>query len=741
MRILYSLALVAFLVSGCASTSDKVLQKTEEAAAFTESRLYKDKIVAANKLGSVENRAYSRPPRINSDLGRGESPQNTDSVSTITRRQVPGLSSSSGASSQTDDFPDLPDRRIEVTIPAQTLPEFVNTVFGDLLGLSFVLGDAIKNSSDVVALRSAPNISSRELFDVALNALSDYGVGAYYEEEVLYIVQYDDLKRKIPRFITARARSSVPAGLRPVVQYVNLKSAEANKLGTLLKNTFSSDQVTINSNPGNNSLTIAGLPTDVDAALEIVDTMDIPQFAGTEVVTIRPQHWEAGDLARQMVEIFNIEGYSISTTPTLARNISLLPIPYTNQISIFVNDKELRAHVVETAMRLDRDAAPQTNKNVSDTHIYRAKYYDAEELARIVDAVLANMRDETPQLSSASTGGGGANVSLSPGAEQRGVSLSGRVIVEKQGNRIVFFGTSEEFKSIQNLLSAIDTPADEVLLEVTIAEVTLNEETKTGLDFLFEQLGSKGYVVGTQGGIGLATGGLTGSITSGDFSLNFGALATNTQINVLSEPRIVTKSGAQASINVGNEVPIITSQRASNAQSGGSTDILQSVQYRSTGIILDMEPIVFSDYRIDLTISQEVSAAEANPNQAIASPIISNRSLSTELSLRDGQSAILGGLMETRFTRGQNGVPFVKDVPILGRAFKTDSLKSDKTMLLVMVTPYILREPEDKLRKLEEMRSGINTSFYENMYNTASTLYGPREELEVGGTRRNPGIQ
>ena len=488
------------------------------------------------------------------------------------------------------------------------------------------------------------------------------------------------------------------------------------------------------------------MPVDVDAVLDVIDVVDVPQFAGSEVITYRPENWSADDLVEQIVHILTVEGYSVSTQPTLARNITLLPIPYTNQISIFVKDEKVRRHVFESVLRLDRDAKPLRNQNVSDTHIYKAKFYDAEELAQIVDSVLASMRNQAPSVqqqeaTNSITGNaaiGPSQISLGPGAADRNVSLSGRVIVEKQGNRIVFFGTAEEYRSIHNLLETIDTPADEVLLEVTIAEVTLNEETKTGLEFLFEQLGSKGYVIGTQGGIGLATGGLTGSITSGDYSLNFGALATNTQINVLSEPRIVTKSGSAASINVGNEVPIITSQRASNSQSGGSTDILQSVQYRSTGILLDIEPIVFSNFRIDLTISQEVSSAEANPNQAIASPIISNRSLSTELSLRDGQSAILGGLIETRFTRGQNGVPFMKDLPVLGRAFKTDSLKNDKTMLLIMVTPYILREPEDKLRKLDEIRSTINSEFHTNMYDSATTLYGPREQLEVGGTGVGP---
>src|SRR5262249_21161757 len=159
-----------------------------------------------------------------------------------------------------------------------------------------------------------------------------------------------------------------------------------------------------------------------------------------------------------------------------------------------------------------------------------------------------------------------------------------------------------------------------------------------------------------------------------------------------SRPHLTAKSGNQAMIQVGDEVPIITSQRAASTQTGGNTDTLQTVQYRQTGVILTITPIVYGDNRVDITVTQEVSDVRDNPNTAIGSPIIGSRTVSTTLTLADGRSAILGGLMEDSFSKGNRGVPFLKDIPILGQAFRTDSVSGRKTELVVLVTPMIIRD-------------------------------------------------
>ncbi len=277
--------------------------------------------------------------------------------------------------------------------------------------------------------------------------------------------------------------------------------------------------------------------------------------------------------------------------------------------------------------------------------------------------------------------------------------MNGRIIVDQGGNRILFTGQADEFTQLRDLLASLDTPAREVLVEVTIAEVTLTDETRLGLEWFFTHSGSRGTTSGgTLGNLGLSTGGLSLNFTGPDVRAAFNAFASNNKVNILSRPRLVARSGGQARIQVGTDVPIITSRANSSTSTGGNTDILQTIQYRQTGVILQIRPIVYGDDRVDLEISQEVSSQQANPNAAIGSPLILNRNITTQLSLAEGATAVLGGLIDDSYTKGNTGVPFLKDIPVLGSAFRADTLNGGKTELVMLVTPYILRDADEMNR-------------------------------------------
>ena len=156
--------------------------------------------------------------------------------------------------------------------------------------------------------------------------------------------------------------------------------------------------------------------------------------------------------------------------------------------------------------------------------------------------------------------------------------------------------------------------------------------------FFVDDLGSNNVgLTARSTGLGLGGSGLNIGLLSGNVDASINAFASNRRVKILSTPIIVARSGGVAELQVGTDVPVITSQRAANNQNGtGATDILQSIDYRSTGVLTSIEPIVFSDNRIDLTISQEVSSTIDVQNSSIASPTISNRTIHTQLSLEDG---------------------------------------------------------------------------------------------------------
>src|SRR5690606_7718367 len=243
------------------------------------------------------------------------------------------------------------------------------------------------------------------------------------------------------------------------------------------------------------------------------------------------------------------------------------------------------------------------------------------------------------------------------------------------------------------------------------AEVTLTDKTSLGVNLFGSEMRGDGLLTGSTEGLKIGGGGLVLSFKGDDFRANLAAEASNNRVNILQRPQLVARSGGSARFQVGTDVPIITSQRAVNTQTGGDgTDVLQSVQYRQTGVILDLQPVVYGD-RVDITISQEISEVGESTNSAIASPPILNRSLTTQISITDGWTGVLGGLISNNYSKTNTGVPFLKDIPLVGSAFQTNSVSGNRTELVMLITPYVTRGDEDMADMADSLSRDINAAF------------------------------
>lgn len=649
------------------------------------------------------------------DDGLPQTPQDRSIVSEAWR--VPALTRDRrSAEDELESRPRLSGSSVNASLPAQPLGAFVNTVLGDILELPYALGPGVADRSDVVTLRSVRDMDRETFFQLFEAALGEYGLAATYRDGLVRVVERSELQASRPQFIRSRARSNVPASLRPIVQFVQLEAIDAAEMEQILRVSFPErSELGIQMRRDVNALMLSGLSDNVDAALAIILQMDDLRFSNADAATLAPRNWPASELTQALIDILTTEGYQIGQGPRAVRPVTLIPVPQTNQIIVFADSGRAMSHLIATARRLDAAAAASDART---PHIFQARSREAQTLAEIAARILGETTPEDAQVEAATA----QSARSQPGS---------RISVDTVGNRIIFVGTQSEFRTLERLLIDLDTPAPEVLIEVTIAEVTLTEEQRFGFEFLLDTYGGD-FELRTEGGLGLESGGISAVVRTRDVDLQAAARATNTQINILSTPRVTARSGSSASVQVGTDVPIITSQRAATTQQSGSTDILQTIQFRSTGVLLNVEPRVYSDDRIDLTISQEVSAAQPNPNQSIASPIISNRSLTSEITLQDGQTAVLGGLMEQRLNRGTTGVPGLQNVPVFGALFSTQSFNSDRTVLLVMVTPYILRDRTDRQRMADLYANEINRAFATPL-RTGGRLVptGPALQVEV----------
>jgi general secretion pathway protein D len=297
----------------------------------------------------------------------------------------------------------------------------------------------------------------------------------------------------------------------------------------------------------------------------------------------------------------------------------------------------------------------------------------------------------TPATATAAAG----NAPAAAPAQPQTVSAGRALIVDEPRNALIFQGDPAEWERLLPLIRQMDKEARQVMIEMTIAEVTLDDNEEFGVNWFAKSgLGRFGgkFNFGTLPAAATGGPGLSYLLdVAGESRALLKAFGEDSRVSILSTPRLMVKSGEEASIDVGTEVPTITARQTSPQQVEGNTGLLQSIQYRKTGIILSVKPTVYSDDRVDIELSQEVSEAlPLSDADTTGSPSIFNRSVKTSLSLRDGGSIVLGGLMSNRQTNSDNGIPYLKQVPLVGNLFKSQSKKKNKTELVIMIVPYIV---------------------------------------------------
>ncbi|HUZ74929.1 MAG TPA: type II secretion system secretin GspD [Stellaceae bacterium] len=654
--------------------------------------------------------------------------------------------------------PPLEGKAESLDLEQVNLATFIHEVFSRALKLTVHIDQRVMTRSDLVTLSTGKPLAALDLFRMATKILESYGVAASWDGSVLNIVPNDALMAQMPEIIRTRALPELPIAMRPIFQVVDLTQTSAADMTTLLANVYGS-KVRIFPSAKANALLLFGLPEDVRAAVSAVQVLDQGRLAGRRSLRINPVYWSASKLAEQLVTLLKAEGYDAATSATSqAAAIMVIPVEANNSIIVLARDPKLLDHVRDWITELDQPASVDPQSNI---FVYSVRNTTAATLGQTVLGVLggtpsgaapppgaqleqAGATRSTPnapigglgglapvaqpgtgQSSSGSAGTGRRQEAGGPSPSATTLASGTRLIIDPVNNALIIVGSAQEYARIRPLLTKLDVPPLEVLIEVTVAEIDLTDTTNLGVEWgLLNHLGNgTRQSVGTLptvitstggggGGFGLPSGGFNYTFLNGvgqvRFALN--ALAQTNHINVLSTPRILAKSGAQASIQVGTQVPIVTSQATSSQIStGGTSGILQSIEYQQTGVLLTVNPVVHSGNRVDLSVDQEVSSALPNTTSGISSPEIQNRTIKTQLTLRDGQTVVIGGMIQTTRNDNDQGVPYLKDIPVLGLMFKSQSIQNDRTELLVFITPYVVSSDSDAAAITKDFRAQMGS--------------------------------
>ena len=612
-------------------------------------------------------------------------------------------------------LPPLPAKPVQPAAPVVTgqvadvtlnfdslpLPAFIQTVYATVLKRNISIDPAVMARKDLVTLRSGKALTAVEAENSARLLLKSYGIAVQDIGGLIRIVPDNTNAGYLPEIRRGRAMPDTPLPLRPVFQLVELQAVRNTEIVSYLRTLFG-DKIRVTDDIIRNSLLLAGNGDDVQAALEAIQMLDQPLFKGRNSIRITPLIWSAEELVKRLTEILLQEGYAVGTAKegSVQYPITLLPIAGINSVIVFAQSKEIINHIVEWAQVLDKPAEKSVGRNFFS---YQVRNTDASRLAETVQRLLGSAPAKAAVATTTAT-----TTTPPPNA-------ASSVVVDKATNTLLFRASGEEYTDIIRLLRDLDRAARQVLIEVTVAEVTLSDGMTTGVDWIFSRVNGSGRNVTASGGntSGVIPGNTLSTIAglvvsqldgSGNPRAVLNAIANDGRVSVLSNPRLLARNGETATIQVGDSIPVLTSQQTTSTSGPG---IISSIQYVETGTIMKIKPVIHSSDQVDMEITQEVSSPGAIVPGGPGSPPISKRSLDTKLTLKHGTTYVLGGLISKRKEISGRGVPFLKDIPLLGRAFKTNVESETRTELVMLITPYIMNDDNDARAVTDAIRKQL----------------------------------
>ncbi len=522
--------------------------------------------------------------------------------------------------------------------------------------------------------------------------------------------------------------------------------------------------------PATNSLIVTDTGSNIDRLLKIIKELDTE--GPSETIDIVPLRFAtAKDIAQKVTQLYEEEGQAVARNRTRRPNSRGVELQESPMISKVIPDDRTNSVIVlgtKRALTKVRALIAQLDRKLEEgaegkIHVHYLRHADSKEMSEVLNQLAGGL---APQSNAgAQQGAAGAQV---PGARRAAASSQGPLVAEFEGgikvaadentNALIITATAKDYKTLaDNVISRLDIPRKQVYVEVVIMELAIDNDRNVGVSgqgggsFSLggsPALGFGSSLGGTAAGLsaaalsGLAAGvvsqnttsipvtGADGTITNLEvptFGVILNALQTDTNVNVLSTPNLLTLDNEEAEIIVGGEQPFPT---GTTLTPGGNTTF--NVTRENVGITLKMTPQINEGDTVKIKLRQEITQVIPGASEVVLTslgPSTTKRSVETVVAAKDQQTIVIGGLIDDKVTMSTTKVPFLGDIPILGHLFQQKNTKKTKTNILVFLRPYIIRDTKDFLkilqRKVEER----------NMF--VSQNYGRRQQKIIRQSIRN----
>jgi general secretion pathway protein D len=634
---------------------------------------------------------------------------------------------------------------VTINVNRMQLPEFVIYVLGETLKIPFVMDQGVMTDRRVVTLQTPQALTPEKALEMVIGVLEKHELHVEERAGSLYVMQ----KPPAPRSTSDVRIGRDTGGSGDVVQIIPLRHVKAGELDPLIKD-VARGGVQVKPYARENVLILHGNTLQMRQIIDFIDHFDVPSLQAKKLMLLRLTYWPAEEFVVQMTKILEGMSFVVAKTPRDPGPL-FVPVRQMNGVLVVAPDEATMKYILEWKEKLDTVESAGSDEKA---YMFSPQYSRASDL---VNAVLrlygVTSRPETGVNSATSRSGSsstavrgtqtsptgslmtpsGAQSSTSSGqsysafggagasqtafgapasfqtAPQAGVLADLKITADNNKNVVIMICSPAVYRTILGLLRQLDTQTKQVLIEATIAELSLTDELKFGFEWYVNNTIDGGPITGgTMGNLGLGTLGMTFKYVtaSANFAAMLNAFARKDKANILSTPRLTVLDNHEAFIQVGQDVPIATGEQTTAASTSTNPTIQRSIEYRSLGIILRVKPTINTEGLLTLEITQEVS--DLSPVTGVGdSPIILVRKVNTSVVAAHGQTVALGGLMRDRKTVVENKVPFLGDIPLIGHLFKVNHNTVEKTELLVLVTPTILTNTEDATKITDELKKEI----------------------------------
>ncbi|MCK4493353.1 MAG: type II secretion system secretin GspD [Methylococcales bacterium] len=587
--------------------------------------------------------------------------------------------------------------KYELNFTNAEIEEVAQTILGDILGLNYVVSPKVRGS---ITIKTTKPISKSEMLPTLAILLKMNGA-ALVKNNNIYHIEPAALANGFSEIKSGRQHGKLPEGHQILI--IPLEYVSVMDMAEALKGILSEGAL-IRLDKSRNVMVIAGHGQELEQALSIVQTFDVNVMEGMSFGIFPLQEASPETVIKELE--FMLENGEQTPLNGLLRFVAIERL---NAIMAISPQARYLTTVRHWVSRLDKANTRSSNGII----VYKVKHVDAEELANTLSTIISGVKSSSKKDKSLAPGVKSARIGKSKTSSrltnnQRGSNnavdsidqLEGvNIVADPTNNALIIIATQSQYKMLKEVITQLDVMPLQVLIDATIISVTLTDELRHGIRWYFTH---KNGGASSGSGIGLTDlASLAGAAFNPGFGYSFVSSADNiravlsaeakdNKINVISAPSIMVLNNQEAVIQVGEKIPVRTSELTTDTGTTSNT-----IQMRETGVTLKVKPRVNANGLVIMTIDQSVDnaipAGSDSSTSAIDSPSILQRKITSIVAVHDRETIVLGGLISENKVYDKTGIPLLNQIPILGALFGSTEKTITKTELVILITPRVIR--------------------------------------------------